>query len=142
MQAKTCGGCPYHRYPYEAQIPILIDGAREMRTFNCDEDVWEVIDLLIEETEQANTKGSNFDLALSVASQIPFFACNNILIDGEHQKDIQRYIYCKDFGVSPYSGDFTQHPFKWVEKSFIIKHAFAKLEKQQAEKVKKNGIRK
>ena len=62
MQASVCGGCPYHRYPYEAQVPILIDGVRENRTFTCDDDVWDVVELLIEETEQANADGANFGI--------------------------------------------------------------------------------
>ena len=142
MQASVCGGCPYHRYPYEAQVPILIDGVRENRTFTCDDDVWDVVELLIEETEQANADGANFDMAQSIISQLPFFACKNIVIDEKCQKDVQRYSYCKDFGVSPYPGDYSNHPSKWIEKSFIIKHAFAKLERTQINKAKKDGIRK
>ena len=34
-----------------------------MRKFTCDEDVWDVIDLLIEETKQMNNKGNEFDVA-------------------------------------------------------------------------------
>ena len=46
-----------------------------MREFTCDEDVWNVIDLLIEETKQMNNKGNEFDVAKSVNSQLPFFSC-------------------------------------------------------------------
>tara|TARA_Y100000361_G_C11091654_1_gene306751 strand:+ start:508 stop:687 length:180 start_codon:yes stop_codon:yes gene_type:complete len=58
------------------------------------------------------------------------------------QKDIQRYVYCKDNSVSPYSGDYGDQPYDWVQKYFVIKSAFAKLEKNLIEKNKqkvKNG---
>ena len=139
MYGGSCGGCPYHSYPYKARIPV---GERETRTFNCDEDVWDVVDLIIEETESSNLNGSAFDVAQSIVSQIPFFACKNVLLTKEYQNDIARYIYCKDFGISPYPGDYSKQPAKWVEKSFIIKTAFAKMENAQAEKAKKDGSRK
>ena len=68
-----CGGCRFHTYPYEAQLPVRIDRKYETRTFNCDEDVWKVIDLLIEETKEYNEKGKEFDIAKSVNAQLPFF---------------------------------------------------------------------
>ena len=58
------------------------------------------------------------------------------------QKDIQRYIYCEKFGISPYSGDYGKQPCLWVDKVFAIKKAFAKLESNQINKAKKDGTRK
>ena len=51
---------------------------------------------------------------------------DSIIIDledsiSENQKDIQRYIYCQDFNTQPYPGSYGEQPFKWIEKSFIIK---------------------
>ena len=133
-----CGGCPYHSFPYKAQLPIIVNGKREVRTFTCEEDVHSVIDLLIEEVKENNLKGgSEFDGAQSVNTQLPFFACKNILLDKNIQKDIQRYIYCSELGVSPYKGDYGQQPAKWVDRFFIIKKAFAKAEKQQIAKAKR-----
>ena len=133
-----CGGCPYHSFPYTAQVPILINGKREVRNFTCKEDVYEVIDLLIEEVKENNLKGGGeFDVAQSVNSQLPFFSCINILQDKDIQKDIQRYVYCTDLGVSPYKGTFGEHPAKWIDKFFIIKQSFAKLEKNEINKAKK-----
>ena len=37
----------YHTYPYKAQIPVLIDGSYQKRTFTSNDDVWAVIDLII-----------------------------------------------------------------------------------------------
>ena len=51
-----------------------------------------MIDLLIEETKEANEKGKEFDIAKSVNAQLPFFCCKNIVHSREHQKDIERYI--------------------------------------------------
>ena len=116
----------------------MIDGKREKREFTCDEDVWQIIDLLIEETKEVNAEGREFDIARSVNAQIPFFACKNIVYSKECQKDIQKYIYCKEFGVSPYEGSFEKHPARWIDKSFIIKKALAKKENAEIEKAKNN----
>tara|TARA_R100000458_G_scaffold57696_1_gene64300 strand:- start:436 stop:861 length:426 start_codon:yes stop_codon:yes gene_type:complete len=129
--AESCGGCQFHKYPYKAEIPVLIDGKREKRTFTCDEDVWAVIDLLIEEVKQHREEGKQFDIAQSVNAQIPFFACRNIIFDKELQKDIQRYVYCNESGVPPYNGSYNEQPAIWIEKFFIIKNTFAKKEKEQ-----------
>ena len=64
------------------------------------------------------------------------------MISKECQKDIARYVYCKEFGASPYPGDYSKHPAIWIDKSFVIKNAFAKLENAQVEKARKDGSRK
>ena len=69
----------------------MVDGQYEVRTFTCEQDVWEVVDLIIEETKEMNeTSGKSFSPASSVKSQLPFFACNNIIFDKEIQQDIER----------------------------------------------------
>ena len=130
-----CGGCRFHTYPYEAQTPILIDGKYETRHFASDEDVWLVINLLIEETKQQNTEGRSFNIAESVMAQLPFFACGNMMLDREAQQDISRYMYSKQFQISPYSGSYGEQPKKWVEKSFLLNNL---IERQKA-KAMKNG---
>lgn len=111
----------HHTYPYKARIPILIDGKYETRTFTSKEDVYTVIDLLIEEVHQRNKEGNSFNVAESVVTQLPFFACKNVLIDKQSQADISRYIYSQQFGIPPYKGSFGEQPSKWIEKSFLIK---------------------
>tara|TARA_R100000808_G_scaffold24353_1_gene55898 strand:- start:389 stop:655 length:267 start_codon:yes stop_codon:yes gene_type:complete len=86
-----------------------------------------------------NMKGKEFDIAKSVNSQLPFFACRNVVFNRDHQKDIQRYIYCKEFGVPAYSGAYGDQPSKWVEKAFVIKHALAKKEKDLIDGRKQNN---
>tara|TARA_R100001594_G_scaffold7268_3_gene19822 strand:+ start:3181 stop:3339 length:159 start_codon:yes stop_codon:yes gene_type:complete len=51
-------------------------------------------------------------------------------------------MYCEKFGISPYSGDYGKQPCLWVDKVFVIKKAFAKLESNQINKAKKDGTRK
>ena len=68
-----CKGCSFHEFPYKAQVPVLINGKRERRTFTCEEDVHDIIKLLIKETEDFNNEGKGFDVALSVSKQLPFF---------------------------------------------------------------------
>ncbi len=125
----------YHTYPYKAQIPVLIEGKYETRTFTSKDDVWEVIDLIIAETKEENEKGSSFNIASSVMAQLPFFACSNVMINQEAQKDISRFVYVRNFNVPAYNGSYGEQPKKWVEKSFLLNNL---LERQKA-KAMKNG---
>ena len=134
-----CEGCDFHDFPYKAQIPVLIDGKRERRIFRCEEDVQDVIKLLIEETREFNSKGKSFDVGLSVSKQLPFFSCMNILYNKDAQKYIEKYVYCKDFNIAPYDGDFGDQPKKWVDRAFIIKKALAKREESMINK-QKEGV--
>ncbi|MBC8556087.1 MAG: hypothetical protein H8D23_41260 [Candidatus Brocadiales bacterium] len=110
----------------------------EKRLFESVDDIWDVVDLLIEETESFNERGKDFDTELSVLSQLPFFCCTNHFLDRESQRDIEKYLYCKDYGIAPYSGAYGEQPSRWVRKHQIIKGALAKQERQAMEKAK-NG---
>tara|TARA_A100001515_G_scaffold134619_2_gene124876 strand:- start:767 stop:1153 length:387 start_codon:yes stop_codon:yes gene_type:complete len=125
----------YHKYPYEAQIPILIDGKYETRTFTSDSDVWDVIELLISETKEEMEKGRSLNVAGSVMVQLPFFSCKNIIYNEESQKDISRFMYSRQFNISPYKGSYGEQPKKWIEKSFLLSNL---IEREKA-KALKNG---
>tara|TARA_R100000655_G_scaffold108196_2_gene159751 strand:- start:14169 stop:14552 length:384 start_codon:yes stop_codon:yes gene_type:complete len=116
----------YHTYPYKARIPIQINGKYETRTFTSKDDVYAVIDILAEEVHQRNKEGGSFNVAESVTKQLPFFTCKNVLLNSQAQKDISRYIYSQQFGISPYKGTYGEQPSKWVEKSFLIKSTIEK----------------
>ena len=118
-------------------MPVLIDGKREIRTFTCEEDVHDIIKLLIKETEDFNNEGKSFDVGLSVSKQLPFFSCMNILYNQEAQENVSKYIYCKEFGISPYPGSFGEQPKKWVDRAFLIKKALAKREESMINKQNK-----
>tara|TARA_Y100001937_G_scaffold118814_1_gene173666 strand:+ start:1261 stop:1635 length:375 start_codon:yes stop_codon:yes gene_type:complete len=123
-------------------LPIIIDGKQETRLFESKKDVWDVIDLLIEEAKEFNEKqGKDFDLCQSILSQLPFFACPNVLMDKNIHKDIERYIYCEKFGLPPYKGSYGDQPYRWVNRSFAIKVALAKREKREIDgaRSKKNN---
>ncbi len=77
---------------------------------------------------EINKKGKEFDLTKSINAQLPFFSCRNIFFDKEIQRDIQRYIYCKETNVPPYKGGYDEQPALWVDRFFLIKQAFAKKE--------------
>ena len=125
----------YHEYPYEAQIPILIEGKYKTRTFTSSDEVWDVIRLLIDETKQHIKEGSNLHIAESVMAQLPFFACTNIMLDENAQNDISRFMYARQFKISPHKGSYGEQPKKWVEKSFMLTHI---IERQKAKAIK-NG---
>ena len=120
----------YHTYPYKARIPILIDGKYETRMFTSNKDVETIMELLVDEVKENNAKGSSFNIAESVVKQLPFFACPNVLLNSQAQKDISRYVYSQQFGISPYKGTYGEQPQKWVEKSFLIKKV---IERKKAE---------
>ena len=50
----------YHTYPYKAQIPVLIDGSYQKRTFTSNDDVWAVIEweCCIKSPVQGATEGA------------------------------------------------------------------------------------
>ena len=135
----ACSGCRFHNFPYKAEVPVSINGKRSFKEFKSDKDVWDVIDLIIEETKELNSKGNEFDIVSSVQAQLPFFACRNVIQNKEDQKDIKRYLYCEKFNVPAYPGSYGEQPNLWVEKAFIIRNAFAKLEKQQIKKAQQDG---
>ena len=137
--SDSCGGCPYHKFPYDATPPIIIDGKSESITFKSKDDVWKIIDLLIKEVNEENQKGNEFDVAKSISSQLPFFTCRNVVFDKDIQKDIQRYIYCTNNNVPPYKGSYDEQPAIWVDRFFYIKSAFAKRENQTINKQKKDS---
>ena len=94
--------------------------------------MWDVVDLIIDETNAVNESGGkDFDVSVSVISQIPFFACKNIFFDQDVQRDIEKYIYCEKFGVPPYLGDYGKQPYTWVKRAFAIRTALAKREKRE-----------
>ena len=87
--------------------------------------------MLCLETLQLNEqKKKDFDIAASIKAQLPFFACSKAIFDLDSQKDIERYMYCKEYGIAPYPGSFEDQPAGWIEKTFIIKSAIAKKEKE------------
>ena len=125
----------YHEYPYKAKIPILIEGKYETRTFTSNNEVWDIIRLLVDEAKQHIKEGSNLHIAESVMAQLPFFACSNMIIDENAQKDISRFMYAKQFKISPYKGSYGEQPKKWVDKSFMFTYI---IERQKAKAIK-NG---
>ena len=91
------------------------------KDFRSDEDVWSVIDSIIEETKAVNEEqGKGFDIARSVSAQLPFFACKNRMLNQEMQNDISRYVYCEKFNVPAYNGAYGDQPRKWIQKSMFI----------------------
>ena len=125
----------YHEYPYKAQIPVLIEGKYTTRTFTSNDEVWDVIRLIIDETKEENKKGGSFNIAGSVMAQLPFFACTNIIMNAKAQQDIARFMYSRQFNISPHKGSYGEQPKKWVEKSFLLTNL---IETQKAKAIK-NG---
>lgn len=80
--------------------------------------------------------GSKKDVSSAIIDQIPFFTCMNYFFDDEINRDIERYVYCDQFKVAPYSGNYGQQPYRWVKKAFLIKNALAKKENRDINKIK------
>ena len=95
--------------------------------------------MLVEEVRQTNESGKKFDIASSVSAQISFFTCFSHIFDKGIQRDIQRYLYCKEPSVPPYKGDYGSQPAIWVDRFFLIKEALAKYEKRIIDDSKKHS---
>lgn len=83
-------------------------------------------------------KGNSFNYISDIYEQLPFFCCYNKLVDSECQKDIAKYIYCKETNTPPYEGAYSDTPSLWIEKYYIIKTAMAMRDNKLKEKMK-NG---
>ena len=137
--SDSCGGCPYCEFPYEAQIPVNTGNGYETREFKSQDDVWAVIDLIAQETKNFNEeKGKEFDVAKSIASQIPFFGCFNHIRDEKYLKLLNKYLYCTETGTPAHNGCYGEQPARWVQYFFIIKNAMAKKQNMIQEKAKKD----
>ena len=86
---------------------------------------------MIKETTSLNEETKkDFDIVSTIKAQLPWFACSKAIYCPKLQRDIERYVYCKEFGVQPYPGSFEEQPDDWVHKVFIIKSAINKKEKE------------
>ena len=132
---QVCNDCRFHEFPYKAKPPISGYGEQ---VFECKEDVYDIIQLLIDECKEWNQKGKEFDISKSVSKQLAFFSCPNIVLEKEYQKDIQRYVYCNETGTQAYSGSFGEQPSRWLAKYFILKQAFAQKQKVEIDGRRKN----
>ena len=83
--------------------------------------------------------GKSFDIAGSVSQQLPFFCCVNIMLDRQAQKDISQYLYCKEFGVVPFPGEYGNQPQRWINKVNVIKTAMAKREERANKKAQREA---
>ena len=72
---------------------------------------------LYEESYEADSK---YPLQY-VSEQLPFFCCPNHILDFKCQKDISKYIYCKEVGIPPHDGEYGIQPNLWVDKFWTIK---------------------
>ena len=91
-----------------------------------DSDLWTYIHKLKEETQQRHKGRSLSDVIIDIYEQLPFFVCNNMLIQEDFMKDIRRYSYCNNSGQKPYSGAYGDTPSLWVDKFFLIKNVIDK----------------
>ena len=129
---SSCEGCNYHEYPYEFQN-ILINDTEPIIIINDDDDLWDYIWKLKEESEAISKSGNLLDILNNIYEQLPFFVCNNKILDKECQKDISKYVYCNDTKTPPYSGSYQDTPSMWIEKYYRIKNAMMLREKKLKE---------
>ena len=137
-----CENCPYHSFPYNAQVPVKIGNDYPFIDFKSEDDVWYIINKLIEEIDSLRAKGKNVNLVSSIYQQTPFFACKNIFLSPQHQKSIQKYMYCKDFSISPREGSYGKQSNRWIETALTIKNAISAKEAEAYEKANNEAKRK
>ena len=83
--------------------------------------------------------GKSFDIAGSVSQQLPFFSCMNFIINKQAQKDISQYLYCKEFNIQPFPGEYGMQPQRWINKVNIIKVAMSKREERMQRKAQREA---
>ena len=130
---KGCGGCKWHEFPYTIRNIISSERGKQIE-FKDVNDVWDYIFLLKEESENQQNEGSSFTTLNNIYEQLPFFCCFNNILDENSQKDIAKYLYCKDAHTPPYSGSYGDTPTSWIGKHFIIKSTLGMRNKKLAEK--------
>ena len=63
----------------------------------------------------------------------------NIILDRQSQRDISQYLYCKEFNISPFEGDYGDQPQRWINKVDIIKVAMSKRDELIQKKTQKEA---
>tara|TARA_Y100001938_G_scaffold150686_1_gene242810 strand:- start:10279 stop:10611 length:333 start_codon:yes stop_codon:yes gene_type:complete len=103
--------------------------------------LWEYIGELREESVKRREKAkTHFSVIEDVYQQLSFFCCPNHVLDPEYQRDISKYVYCNDLGVSPYAGSYDDQPKIWIDKYFTIKNAIQLRESIHRKEIeRKNG---
>ena len=76
-----------------------------------------------------NMKGNEFDIAKSVNSQLPFFACRNVVYVIDIRRIYKDIFIVRNLAFLHTKEHMVTNPAKWVEKAFVIKNALAKKEK-------------
>ena len=132
---QSCEGCNWHKFPYKIQSILFGDNKKEIE-FNKIQDVWDYILLLQIESKEHRKGGSKFSDLNNIWEQLPFFCCQNQVIEKKAQKDISRYIYCKEVNTPPYPGSYGDTPQIWTQKYYIIKQAMNLRENKLREKAK------
>lgn len=61
------------------------------------------------------------------------------MLKQESQKDISKYFYCKEFGISPYPGSYGEQPSRWIQKTSIINRATNIREDREIKKIKRDA---
>ena len=123
--------------PYEFQSIIDISEKNIIR-IESEDDIWDYIMQLYKESQEADSKYPLLD----IKDQIPFFCCPNHILDSDCQKDISKYIYCKEVGIPPHDGEYGIQPNLWVDKFWSIKNAMNIREYKQSQELrKKHGSR-
>ena len=95
--------------------------------------MWDYILKLKEEAEFVSKSSTSFDILNNIYEQLPFFACNKKILDMNCQKDIEKYVYCKDTSTPPYSGSYQDTPSLWIHKYYTIKSAMILRDKKLKE---------
>ena len=62
-------------------------------------------------------------MVIGIYEQFPFYVCSNKMLNKDCQKDISKYLYCRDTSTPYYQGAYGNTPSLWLEKYNIIKNA-------------------
>ena len=120
---EGCEGCYWHEFPYEIKQNIVSNDARKTVIFNDTNDVWDYMKLLQEESIEHQKKGNSFSVLGCIWEQLPFFVCNNKILNDEYQNDIRKFVYTNKTSTPAYSGCYGDTPSVWIQKYNIIERS-------------------
>ena len=107
----------------------MINNEYQTRVFRTKEDIWSIVDMLINEEKRKNKSQSlDVDSYYAISKQLPFFTCSNHFYSSGNSCLISKFFYCKEFGIPPHKGTYYAQPNRWIESSFLISNCLSKKE--------------
>ena len=102
--------------------------------FESIDDVYEYIEKVRQDYFLISNSKSHIKSIFHAYSFLNHFCCPYLLLDRDSQKDITKYMYCKETNTPPYKGSYEDLPSIWIEKYYLLRGLQNHKENMEAEK--------